>query len=67
LHSELVDLQVTAIFPVPEMTVVPAELITCTNAVPVVIPKNEKVLKPGTKDCLPSVVLPLVTTALRPV
>jgi hypothetical protein len=47
------------------MTVAPAELITCTDTVPVVIPKNEKPLKPGTNDCVPSVVLPLFTTALR--
>jgi hypothetical protein len=49
------------------MTVVPAELIACTDTVPVVIPKNEKPLKPGTNGCVPSVVLPLVNTALRPV
>jgi hypothetical protein len=35
--------------PDPEIIVVPAEFTTFTDTVPVVIPRNEKPLKPGLK------------------
>jgi len=49
------------------MTVAPAEFTTFTDTVPVVMPRNEKPLKPGLRDWVPRVVLPLVTIAERPV
>lgn len=39
----------TAIEPAPEITMAPAEFTTLTDTVPVVMPRNEKPLKPGLK------------------
>jgi len=66
-RSSIQGLKLTAIGPVPEITVVPAEFTTFTDTLPVVMPRNEKPLKPGVKFCVPRVVLPLVTTAFNPV
>jgi hypothetical protein len=41
--------RLTAMGPDPEIIVVPAEFTTFTDTVPVVIPRNEKPLKPGVK------------------
>ena len=51
----------------PEISVFPAEFLTLTDTDPVVMPENEKLLKPATRVWVPRTVLPLVTTALRPV
>jgi len=47
--------------------VVPAAFTTLTDTVPVVMPRKEKPLNPGDRVCVPSVVLPLVTIADKPV
>ena len=41
------DGQHTAIGPVPDIIVAPAEFTTSTETVPVVIPRKEKPLNPG--------------------
>ena len=64
---KLKDCVLTAIGPVPAITVVPAELMTSTETEPVVMPRNEKPLNPGDNVCVPKVVVPLVTMAFRPV